>query len=84
MAIIERFGPFEEFKQNGSIVSVELANGKIINHVLLIYPNEVWAMQHAQQMPFDPKDVVRVFQTPEDLILRSSSDWAFFGAPDAT
>jgi hypothetical protein len=77
--VIERCGPFEEFKQDGAIVSVQLANGNIVNRVLLVYPNEVWAVQGADAMPFDPEQVVRVFQTPEDLNTRSSSDWTFFG-----
>ncbi len=29
--IINKFGPFKEFKQDGSIVSVELNDGEIIN-----------------------------------------------------
>jgi hypothetical protein len=80
MDVIRRFGPFEEFKQNGSIVSVELANGKIINSVLLIYPNEVFSVRGEKAMPFGPKEIVRVFQTDEDLATRSSSNWVFFDA----
>ena len=80
MDVIRRFGPFDEYKQNGSIVSVELANGKIINKVLLVYPNEIFSVQGEKEMPFDPKDVVRVFQTENDLATRSSSSWVFFGA----
>jgi len=82
-AVIERFGPFTEFKQDGAIVSVELVDGSVVNRVLLVYPNEVWAVQGADVMPFDPEQVVRVFQTPEDLATRSSSDWKFFGATNA-
>ena len=80
MEVIRRFGPFEEFKHDGSIVSVELANGKIINKVLLIYPNEVFSVKGENEMPFNPKEVVRVFQNEEDLATRSSSNWVFFGA----
>lgn len=80
MDVIHRYGPFDEFKQNGSIVSVELANGKIIHKVLLVYPNEVFSVQDEKEMPFDSGEVVRVFQTEEDLATRSSSNWVFFGA----
>jgi hypothetical protein len=80
MDVIRRYGPFEEFKQNGSIVSVELANGRTIHKVLLVYPNEVFSVQGEKEMPFNPNEVVRVFQTEEDLVTRSSSSWVFFGA----
>jgi hypothetical protein len=80
MDVILRFGPFKEFKQDGSIVSVELADGKIINKVLLIYPNAVFSVQGEKEMPFNQNEVVRVFQTEEDLTTRSSSSWVFFGA----
>ena len=82
--IVERDGPFEEFKQDGAIVSVELADGKIIGQVLLVYPNQVFAVRGCDRMPFDPLQVVRVFQSPEDLRTRTTSKWTFFGAADAT
>ena len=78
--VIHRYGPFEEFKQDGSIVSVELANGRIFHKVLLVYPNEVFSVQGEKEMPFESGEVVRVFQTEEDLATRSSSNWVFFGA----
>jgi len=84
MTIVERDGPFEEFHKNGAMVSVELADGRIIGQVLLIYPNEVWAVQDHDSMPFDTDQVVKVFQSPEDRRTHSRSDWTFFGAPDAT
>ena len=82
--VIDRFGPFDEFKQGGSIVSVELADGRIVEQVLLVYPNEVWAVRGSDRMSFDPKNVVRVFQTPTDLATRTTSEWVFFGATNAT
>ena len=77
--VINRFSPFKEFKQDGSIVSVELVCGKVIDKVLLIYPNQVFSVQGETQMPFNPKEVVRVFQTEIDLATRTSSNWSFFG-----
>ena len=82
-AVVERDGPFTEFKQDGAIVSVELVGGDVVSGVLLIYPNEVWAIRDADAISFDPKHVVKVFQTPEDLAARSSSDWKFFGESNA-
>jgi hypothetical protein len=82
--LVARDGPFAEFKQNASIVSVELADGHTVGQVLLIYPNEVWAVQGSDHMPFDTRHIVRVFQTPRDLETRTTSDWKFFGAENAT
>lgn len=45
------------------MVGMQLANGSIVSRELLIYPNELWAVQDADAMPFDPERVVRVFQT---------------------
>ena len=82
--IVKLFGPFIEFKQNGAIVSLELENGQIINQVLLIYPNEVLAIQGCKKMSFDPDTVVKVFQTETDLKTRTTSDWSFFDAADTS
>ncbi len=76
--IVNLFGPFIEFKQNGSIVSVELESGQIISQVLLIYPNEVLAIQGCKAISFDPGTVVKIFQTETDLETRTTSDWCFF------
>ena len=81
--IVERDGPFSEFKQNGAIVTVELTDGRIFESVLLVHPNEVWAVQGTDRIPFDPQQVVRVFQTPGDLGTRTTSEWVFFGEPNA-
>jgi hypothetical protein len=83
LPVVERDGPFREFKQDASIVSVELADGSTVGRVLLVYPNEVWAVDGANAMPFDPVQVVRAFQTADDLATRSSSEWKFFGGTDA-
>jgi hypothetical protein len=82
--LIDQFGPFAEFKKDGAIVSVELADGRIVEQVLLVYPNEVWAVRGSKDITFDPTNVVRVFQSPADLATRTTSEWVFFGASNAT
>jgi len=82
--IVERDGPFGEFKQDAAIVSVELTGGQIIGQVLLVYPNQVWAVKGRDAMPFDPSQVARIFQSSEDLRTRTTSDWTFFGERSAT
>ena len=81
---VNLFGPFIEFKQNGAIVSVELESGQIISQVLLIYPNEVLAIQGCKEISFDPETVVKVFQTETDLETRTTSDWSFLGDASAS
>ena len=81
--IVDRDGPFSEFKQNAAMVSVKLTDGRTIGQVLLVYPNEVWAVQGSDRIPFDPAQVERVFQAPRDLEIRTTSDWVFFGATNA-
>ena len=79
--VVERDGPFEEFKQDAAFVSVELADGRKFEHLLLLHPNYLIAMKGESVLPFDPKQVMRAFQTAEDLKLRSSSNWAFWPHP---
>jgi hypothetical protein len=82
--IVERDGPFAEFKQDAAIVSVELVGGQTIGQVLLVYPNQIWAVRGRDAIPFDPSQVVRIFQSSEDLRTRTTSDWTFFGGGGAT
>jgi len=79
--ITERDGPFSEFKQNVSFVTVELNNGKNVSGVLLLYPNHVISVEGETELPFSPKNVVKIIQTEKDLNRRSSSDWTFFYNP---
>ena len=75
MTLIERDGPFEEFKQDGSMVSVELNDGRIFTGILMVYPNHIAAMEGCEVLPFSPSEIARVFQTADDLRRRSSSSW---------
>ncbi len=77
--VFARDGPFEEFKQDATFVTVELASGRRFAGVLLLYPNRIIAVQTYDQIPFDPRDIVRAYQTSDDLQRRSSSDWSFWG-----
>jgi hypothetical protein len=79
--VVQRDGPFDEFKQDAAFVSVELADGSRFNHLLVLYPNYIIAMKGASVLPFDPKQIRRAFQTDEDLKLRSSSSWVFWPHP---
>jgi hypothetical protein len=78
MAIVKRDGPFEEFKQDGAFVSVELVDGRHFAGILVIYPNQIAAMEAHDVLPFDPSEIVRAYQTVDDLRRRSSSSWKFW------
>jgi hypothetical protein len=80
--VTERDGPFSEFKQDTSFVTVELSDGKNVPGVLLLFPNYVIAVEGETDLPFSPKNVVRITQTKEDLNKRSSSEWSYFYNPE--
>ena len=77
-AVVKRDGPFDEFKQDLAFVSVELDDGRIFEHLLILYPNYIIAMRGQTVLPFDPSRITRAFQTKEDCKLRSSSNWTFW------
>jgi len=73
-----RGGRLEEFKQDGAIASVRLADGRQFSGVLIVSPRFVAAVRGHDRLPFSLEEVEEVFQTPEDLRMRSGSDWTFF------
>jgi len=81
MSVIDRYGPFHEFAQDASMVTVELADKRIITGVLVVYPNYIGAIEGKDSLFFSPKDVVRVFQTSEDLKKQSKSNWSWLYDP---
>lgn len=82
MSVIDKYGPFHEFAQDASMVSVELKNGEILSGVLIVYPNYIGAIEGKDDLVFSPKDVVKVFQTEEDLKKRSKSSWSWLYDPN--
>ena len=77
--IISRDGPFEEFKQDASIVTIELSSGETISNVFLLYPNKILAIKGYSKLPFKLSNIARVYQGAQDLKTRSSSNWQWFG-----
>ncbi|MDO6566259.1 hypothetical protein Q4561_04260 [Alteromonas sp. 1_MG-2023] len=75
--LVKRDGPFEEFKQDVSIVSVELNSGKKFHQILLMYPNEIIGMNGKTSLPFSIAEVKKVFQTQDDLSKRADMAWMF-------
>ena len=78
--VIERDGPFAEFKQDVAYVTVELADGVRIENVLVLYPDRIIGVKGSETLTFDPTNVVRVFQTDSDLQCRNSSSDTFFAS----
>ena len=81
--VFERDGPFDEFKQDASIISVELNNGEEYGGVLVLYPNYIIAVEHHKTIPFDPRQIVRAFQTENDRMNRTTSvgNWTIWSHP---
>lgn len=80
-AVLRRDGPFVEFKQDASIISIELADGRQFHHLLIVYPNFIVAMKDHSALPFAPPEIVRAFQTKEDRKMRSTVGWTFWRYP---
>jgi hypothetical protein len=76
-AIILRDGPFAEFKQDVSIVDIELTSGKMFKNILILYPNQIIGMEGSKKLPFEPKDIKKVFQDNNDLKRRGDKSWLF-------
>ncbi|MCV2360399.1 hypothetical protein LNV08_15590 [Paucibacter sp. TC2R-5] len=76
--LVERDGPFVEFKQDAAYVTVELSNGAQIPNVLILYPNRIIGVKGQDSLAFDPSRVARLLQTESDLNCRSSSRDTFF------
>ena len=79
--IYDRDGPFQEFKQDGAIISVEIDDGRVFSGVVVLFPTYIISVDGYSDLPFDPRGVVRVFQTEQDLNRRSKSDWVWFPHP---
>lgn len=73
--IYDRDGPFEEFKQDVSIVSVELDTGDIVDGLMVLYPNYFARVRDHAALPFDTSSIVRAFQTADDLDVRNCAYW---------
>lgn len=81
MSIIDKCGPFHEFAQDASMVTVELNNGAIISGVLIVFPNYVGSIEGEDALIFSPKDVLNIFQTQDDFKKRSRSNWSWLYNP---
>ena len=80
-AVLQRDGPFTEFKQDAAFVSVELQDGRFFHHLLIVYPNYIVALKDHATLPFRLAEIVRAFQTKEDRKLRSTVGWTFWPYP---
>lgn len=79
--VFDRDSPFEEFKQDASIVSVILEDDREFSGVLVLYPNYIISVKGYDSMPFDPKNIIKVFQSTVDLQTRSESSWVYYPHP---
>ena len=75
MNVAQKNGPFEEFKQDVSIVTVKTTDGRYFERVMLLYPNYVIAVAGYNQLPFDPSSIIEVIQAPQKLRKHNDSNW---------
>ena len=75
--LVEAFGPFEEFKQDASIVNLHLQDGRTFKNALLLYPNHLVAIENQTTLPFAVEDIESIEQTPDNLLVRTTSKWSF-------
>ena len=71
-------GPFEEFKQDVSIVTVKLKDGNVFERVMLLYPNYVISVAEKSELPFKPSEVVLVTQEKSKYRKFTDSTWCFW------
>ena len=57
--VIARDGPFSEFKQDASFVTIELNSGAVVTGVLLLYPSYVIAVEGHDDLPFPQLTLLR-------------------------
>lgn len=80
LELVEAFGPFEEFKQDASIVNLHLKDGSTFKNALLVYPNELLAIENQATLPFAIEEIECIEQTPDNLLITTTSKWPFFTA----
>ena len=78
MSVAQSNGPFEEFKQDVSIVSIKTQDGKLFERVMLLYPNYVIAVAEYEKLTFDPSSVVEVTQATKKLRRHKDSNWVYW------
>jgi hypothetical protein len=76
--VAQQNGPFEEFKQDVSIVNVKLESGEVFERVMLLYPNYVIAVAEQTKLPFEPSKVVSVTQDKSENHKFKDSTWCFW------
>ena len=76
--IAQKNGPFEEFKQDVSIVTVKLKDGSVFERVMLLYPNYVIAVAGKDKLPFKPSEVTYVSQAKNKDRKFKDSTWCFW------
>ncbi len=79
--VFDRDGPFDEFKQDAAIVTVETKERKEFGGVLVLYPNYIIGMRDMREIPFDPDEILRVYQTKEDHRMRTDASWTIWNHP---
>jgi hypothetical protein len=76
--VMQRAGTLEEFAKDASIASIRVRGGRVYSPAVIVYPDFIAAIEGFDHLPFREEEVEEVFQTPQDLLTRSESSWAWF------
>jgi len=79
--VFDRDAPFDEFKQDVSIVTVVVEEETEFSGVLVLHPNYIIGMKGMKSIPFEPSQIVRVYQTEEDQKMRTDQSWTIWNHP---
>ncbi len=71
-------GRLEEFANNAAIASVRVKGCKVFSPVVVVFPNNIAAIEGYDDLPFSVEDIEAVFQTAANLKQRSQSTWSWF------
>jgi hypothetical protein len=76
--LIEEVSNMREFKLGGTQASVVLKDGSVYHKVLLSNCMYIMAIRGYDRMPFNPEDIVDIYQSGDDSYPKQCGNWAVF------
>ena len=77
-AIIKKAENLKEFANGAAQVSVLLNNGETHHQILISDGQYIVAMRNETDLPFDPNNIVDIFQQSEDENPQNKGGWNFW------
>lgn len=76
--VMRRAGVLEECSKDAAIASIRIRGGRVFSPAVIVYPDFIAAIEGFDCLPFKEEEVEAVFQTAENLKMRSRSSWSWF------